>query len=133
MRRLAAADGQHSVDQGGAFRPPGAGMALLDPGGRLTGMRKLAPWLVVLGVARVVIDHYLAIDRRDRQQARRALTRSRLRPGRLTPEERENLRRIAGQVQKKRLAYEATAAAVPFPMPDLYKKKKRRRRGRKAA
>ncbi len=95
-------------------------------------MRKLAPWLVVLGVARVVIDHYLAIDRRDRQQARRALTRSRLRPGRLTPEERENLRRIAGQVQKKRLAYEATAAAVPFPMPDLYKKKKRRRHRRKA-
>ena len=91
-------------------------------------MRKLAPWLLVLGVARVVIDHWLEIDRKDRRKARQAITRSRLRPGRLTPEDRENLRRIASQVEKKRLAYEATAAAVPFPMPDLYKRRKRRRR-----
>ena len=90
-------------------------------------MRKLAPWLLVLGVAKVVIDHYLEIDKNDRRQARKAITASRLRPSRLGPEDRENLKRIAGQVQKKRLAYEATAAAVPFPMPDLYKKKRRRR------
>ena len=88
------------------------------------------PWLVVLGVARVVIDHWLEIDKRDRRRARQALTRSRLRPGRLTPQDREDLRRIAGQVQKRRLAYEATSAAVPFPMPDLYRKKRRRRRRR---
>ena len=69
------------------------------------------PWLVVLGVARVVIDHWLEIDKRDRRRARQALTRSRLRPGRLTPQDREDLRRIAGQVQKRRLAYEATSAA----------------------
>lgn len=91
-------------------------------------MRKLAPWLLVLGVARVVIDHWLEIDRRDRKQARRALLASRGRPSRLSAQDRENLRRIAGQVQKKRLAYEATAAAVPFPMPDIYKRRKRRRR-----
>ena len=96
-------------------------------------MRKFVPWLVVLAVARVVIDHYLEIDKKDRRQARKAITASRLRPSRLSPEERENLRRIAGQVEKKRLAYEAAAAAVPFPMPDLYKKKRRgkRRSGRK--
>ena len=88
------------------------------------------PWLVVLAVARVVIDHYLEIDRKDRKQARKAIAASRLRPSRLSPEERENLKRIAGQVEKKRLAYEATAAAVPFPMPDLYKKKRRKRRRR---
>jgi hypothetical protein len=93
-------------------------------------MRKLAPWLLVLGVAKVVIDHYLEIDKADRKRARRALAASRGRPSRLGPEERENLRRIAGQVEKKRLAYEAAAAAVPFPMPDLYKKRKRRRRRR---
>jgi hypothetical protein len=91
-------------------------------------MRKLAPWLLVLGVAKVVIDHYLEIDKDDRKRARRALAASRGRPSRLGPEERENLRRIARQVEKKRLAYEAAAAAVPFPMPDLYKKKRRRRR-----
>ena len=95
--------------------------------GTLVAMRKLAPWLLVLGVAKVVIDHYLEIDKNDRRQARKAITASRLRPSRLSPEDRENLKRIAGQVQKKRLAYEATAAAVPFPMPDLYKKKRRRR------
>ena len=89
-------------------------------------MRKLAPWLLVLGVAKVVIDHYLEIDKSDRRQARKALLGSRGRPSRISPEERENLKRIAGQVQKRRLAYEATAAAVPFPMPNLYKKKKRR-------
>ena len=33
-------------------------------------MRKFVPWLVVLAVARVVIDHYLEIDRKDRKQAR---------------------------------------------------------------
>ena len=90
-------------------------------------MKKLAPWLVALAVARVVIDHYLEIDKDARRQARKALAGSRLRPSRIGPEDRENLRRIAGQVQKRRLAYEATAAAVPFPMPDLYKKKRRRR------
>lgn len=86
------------------------------------------PWLVVLAVARVVIDHYLEIDRKDRKRARQAIAASRLRPSRLSPEEREDLKRIAGQVEKKRLAYEAAAAAVPFPMPDLYKKKRKRRR-----
>lgn len=86
------------------------------------------PWLVVLAVARVVIDHYLEIDKKDRKQARKAITASRLRPSRMSDEERENLKRIANQVEKKRLAYEAAAAAVPFPMPDLYKKKKKRRR-----
>lgn len=91
-------------------------------------MRKFVPWLVVLAVARVVIDHYLEIDRKDRKRARQAITASRLRPSRLSPEEREDLRRIAGQVEKKRLAYEAAAAAVPFPMPDLYEKKRKRRR-----
>ena len=91
-------------------------------------MRKLAPWLIVLAVARVVIDHYLEIDKGARKQARRALLGSRGRPSRIAPEDRENLRQIARQVEKKRLAYEATAAAVPFPMPDLYKKRKRRRR-----
>ena len=90
------------------------------------------PWLVVLAVARVVIDHYLEIDKKDRKQARKAITASRLRPSRLSSEERENLKRIAGQVEKKRLAYEAAAAAVPFPMPDLYKKRRGKRRfGRK--
>ena len=93
-------------------------------------MRKFVPWLVVLAVARVVIDHYLEIDKKDRKKARKAIAASRLRPSRLSPEERENLKRIAGQVEKKRLAYEATAAAVPFPMPDLYKKKRRKRRRR---
>jgi hypothetical protein len=95
-------------------------------------MRKLAPWLLVLGVAKVVIDHYLEIDKRDRKQARRALLGSRGRPSRIGPEDRENLKRIAGQVEKKRLAYEATAAAVPFPMPSLYKKKRRKRRFRRS-
>jgi hypothetical protein len=95
-------------------------------------MRKLAPWLLVLGVAKVVIDHYLEIDKRDRKQARRALLDSHGRPSRIGPEDRENLKRIAGQVQKKRLAYEATAAAVPFPMPNLYKKKRRKRRFRRS-
>ncbi len=92
------------------------------------------PWLVVLAVARVVIDHYLEIDKKDRKQARRALLGSRGRPSRIDPEDRENLRRIAGQVEKKRLAYEATAAAVPFPMPNIYKKKRGRgrRRNRRA-
>ena len=94
-------------------------------------MRKFVPWLVVLAVARVVIDHYLEIDKKDRKQARKAITASRLRPSRLSPEERENLKRIAGQVEKKRLAYEAAAAAVPFPMPDLYKKRRRKRRFRR--
>ncbi|MFM9163819.1 MAG: hypothetical protein ACKOQ0_00420 [Solirubrobacterales bacterium] len=91
-------------------------------------MRKFVPWLVVLAVARVVIDHYLEIDRKDRKRARQAIAASRLRPSRLSPEEREDLKRIAGQVEKKRLAYEAAAAAVPFPMPDLYRKKRKRRR-----
>ena len=86
------------------------------------------PWLVVLAVARVVIDHSLEIDKKERKQARRAITSSMLRPSRMSDEERENLKRIAGQVEKKRLAYEAAAAAVPFPMPNLYKKKKKRRR-----
>ena len=86
------------------------------------------PWLVVLAVARVVIDHYLEIDKKDRKQARKAITASRLRPSRMSDEERENLKRIANQVEKKRLAYEAAAAAVPFPMPDLYKKKRGRGR-----
>ena len=95
-------------------------------------MRKFVPWLVVLAVARVVIDHYLEIDKKDRKQARKAITASRLRPSRLSPEEREKFKRIAGQVEKKRLAYEAAAAAVPFPMPDLYKKRRGKRRfGRK--
>lgn len=94
-------------------------------------MRKLAPWLLVLGVAKVVIDHYLEIDKADRRRARKALAASRGRPSRIGPDERENLKRIAGQVQKKRLAYEATAAAVPFPMPDLYRKKRRKRRFRR--
>ena len=86
------------------------------------------PWLVVLAVTRVVIDHYLEIDRKDRKRARQAITASRLRPSRLSPEDRENLKRIAGQVEKKRLAYETAAAAVPFPMPDLYKKRRKRSR-----
>ena len=73
----------------------------------------------------------LELDQKDRKQARKAITASRLRPSRLGPEERENLKRIAGQVEKKRLAYEAAAAAVPFPMPDLYKKK-RKKRGRRS-
>lgn len=85
------------------------------------------PWLVVLAVARVVIDHYLEIDKKDRKQARKAITASRLRPSRMSDEERENLKRIANQVEKKRLAYEAAAAAVPFPMPDLYKKRRGKR------
>lgn len=112
---------------------PGFGQNGLRPGrvDTLAAMRKLAPWLLVLGVARVVIDHYLEIDGKDRKKARQALVASRLRPSRLSPEEREELRRIAAQVQKKRLAYEAAAAAVPFPMPDLYGKK-RRRRGRRS-
>jgi hypothetical protein len=90
-------------------------------------MRKLAPWLLVLGVAKVVIDHYLEIDKADRKRARKALVASRGRPSRIGPDERENLKRLAAQVEKKRLAYEATAAAVPVPMPDLYKKTKTRR------
>ena len=70
---------------------------------RLARLRAV-PWLLLFEVARGVQSHVMdTLSPRERRRVAEILRKSRGRPGNVTPAEREELRRLAGKLDLKRM------------------------------
>ena len=72
---------------------------------------RLAPWIIAFSIARVLVNHYVKIDKQDRKDAIKAIKKGRG----LHHDDREHLRRVARQVNKKSLAYDLGKTVIPLP------------------
>lgn len=89
---------------------------------------KAVPWIAVLAVLKVVLDYWLEIPAKDRKGAASDLWQSKGRPSRLSPEQRDRLRRVARAMRPGAMAYDAARSASSVPMPDLTGRKEKQRR-----
>lgn len=81
-----------------------------------------------MAVLKVVLDYWLEIPAKDRKAAVSDILQSKGRPSRLSPEQRERLKRVAKSMRPTAMAYDATRSAVRTPMPDLTGRKEKQRR-----
>jgi hypothetical protein len=87
---------------------------------RFTRIRAV-PWLLVFEVARGVHSHVMdTLSPAERRRVGEILRKSRGNPTRITPREREELRRLAGKLDFKRLAQDLT--------PRVFSAQRRRKR-----
>ena len=82
---------------------------------------RLAPWIIAFSIARVFVSHYFKIDKQDRKGAIQALKKGRG----LHHDDREPLRRVARQVNKKALVYDLSRTVIP--LPDKLKRRESRK------
>jgi hypothetical protein len=69
---------------------------------RLPG-RKAIPWMMLLEVAMVAREHWGRLPAKDRDELRRIVSKSRGRPGNLTPRERKELLRLVRALEPVQL------------------------------
>jgi hypothetical protein len=80
--------------------------------GRLTRVRAV-PWLLVFEVARGVRSHVLdTLSPAERRRVGEILRKSRGNPTRITPREREELKRLAGKLDLRRLGQDLAPRIV---------------------
>jgi hypothetical protein len=72
---------------------------------------KALPWALLLQTAVVIGNRWRALSAKDRARLARIARESRGRPASLGPKEREELRRIAGKLDVKRMLGELVALA----------------------
>jgi DNA primase catalytic subunit len=89
---------------------------------RLARLRAV-PWLLLFEVARGVHSHVMdSLSPAERRHVMQILRKSKGNPGNVTPREREELRRLAGKLDFKRLGRDLA--------PRVIAGQRRRRRGR---
>jgi hypothetical protein len=77
------------------------------------GRLRAIPWLLLLEIARTVHSHVMdSLSPADRRRVTQILRKSKGNPVNVTPREREDLRRIAGKLDLKRLGTDIAPRVV---------------------
>lgn len=84
------------------------------------------PWIAILASLKVAIDYWNAINKKDRKRAIEAIKASKGIPGRMSPSQKQDLKRVARQAKPVHLAYDVARTVSPLPMPDLTGQKHKR-------
>ena len=71
------------------------------------------PWLMVLLVLKVFLEHYSRLSEEDRRFLGATLKDSKGRPSRVDQQQREELVRIAGEVNRAKLGKDLLGVAMP--------------------
>ena len=80
--------------------------------GRLTRLRAI-PWLLLFEVGRGVHSHIMdTLSPAERRRVTQILKKSHGNPNKVTPKEREELRRLAGKLDFKRLGRDITPKVI---------------------
>ena len=76
---------------------------------------KTIPWIAVLAVLKVLVDHYLRLSEEDRKNINQVAKESKGMPNRITPEHKQHLKTAASNLNKTALGKDLFAVASPLP------------------
>ena len=71
---------------------------------------KAIPWITVLAVLKVLLDHYLKLSEEDRQRVNKVVRESKGLPQKITPEHKEHIKTAAGNLNKSALGKDLFSA-----------------------
>lgn len=76
---------------------------------------KTIPWITVLAVLKVLLDHYLQLSEEDRQRINQVIKESKALPHRITPQHKEHIKIAAANLNKSKLGKDLFSAVAPIP------------------
>jgi len=78
-------------------------------------IKNALPWITILAVLKVLLDHWLSLPEEDRHRIGRVVRESKGIPGRITPEHRDHIKQAASQLDKAGLGRDILSATAPLP------------------